>query len=125
MTYYKGEMIMFDKINFMNDTHVFVGLKEGVELKTNLLSAHVVISDSEKHILGEIVEINDTQAKMRLLGEFENGRLRNGVIRKPLLDAQVRTILEEEIPFDLKKYNVELGEFYSDGLRFSSSTRFS
>ena len=31
MTYYKGEMIMFDKINFMNDTHIFVGLKEGVE----------------------------------------------------------------------------------------------
>ena len=98
---------MFDKINFMNDTHIFVGLKEGVELKTNLLSAHVVISDSEKHTLGEIVEINDTQAKIRLLGEFENGRLRNGIIRKPLLDSQIRTILEEEIPLILGQKDAE------------------
>ena len=80
---------MFDKINFMNDTHVFVGLKDGVELKTNLLSGHVVITDQEKNTLGEIVEINEHQAKIRLIGEFENGKLRNGVIRKPLLDAQV------------------------------------
>lgn len=34
-------------------------------------------------------------------------------------------ILDEEIPFELKEYNVELGEFYSDDLRFSSSTNFS
>ncbi|MBR6516676.1 MAG: hypothetical protein IKT40_07435 [Bacilli bacterium] len=34
-------------------------------------------------------------------------------------------ILDEVVPMELKKYNVELGEFYSDGLRFSSSTRFS
>jgi len=39
---------MFDKINYMDDTHVYFGIREGAELKTNLLSAHVVISDSEK-----------------------------------------------------------------------------
>jgi len=98
---------MFDKINFMNDTHVFVGLKDGVELKTNLLSGHVVITDQEKNTLGEIVEINEHQAKIRLIGEFENGKLRNGVIRKPLLDAQVRTIEQEEIPLILGEKNDE------------------
>ena len=92
---------MFDKINFMNDTHIFVGLKEGVTLKTNLLNAHVVISDSDKHALGEIVEINATEAKILLLGEFENGKLRNGIIRKPLLDATIRPILPDEIPLIL------------------------
>ena len=66
---------MFDKINFMDDTHIYFGIKEGVELKTNLLSAHVVISDSEKHVLGEIVEVSEKQVKARLLGEFENGKL--------------------------------------------------
>ena len=34
---------MFDRINYMDDTHVYFGIKEGAELKTNLLSAHVVI----------------------------------------------------------------------------------
>lgn len=35
-------------------------------------------------------------------------------------------LLEESIPYDLKdKYDVEGYEFYSDGLRFSSSTNFS
>ena len=52
---------MFDRINYMDDTHVYFGIKEGAELKTNLLSAHVVISDSEKHVLGEIVEINSKE----------------------------------------------------------------
>jgi len=98
---------MFDKINFMNDTHVFVGIKEGVELKTNLLSAHVVISDNEKHVLGEVVEINSKEAKVRLLGEFENGKLHSGVIRKPLLDATIRMILQEEIPLILGQNDQE------------------
>ena len=34
-------------------------------------------------------------------------------------------VLEENIPLELKEYNVILGEFYSDGLRFSSYTEFS
>ncbi len=92
---------MFDKISYMNDTYVFVKLKEGVEIKKNLLSGHVVISDEEKHVLGEIVEINDKEVKVRLLGEFENGKLHSGVIRKPLLDAKIREILQEEIPLIL------------------------
>ena len=98
---------MFDRINYMDDSHVYFGIKEGAEIKTNLLSAHVVISDSEKHVLGEIVEINSKEAKARLLGEFENGKLRSGVIRKPLLDATIRTIMQEEIPLILGQNNNE------------------
>ena len=98
---------MFDRINYMDDSHVYFGIKEGAEIKTNLLSAHVVISDSEKHVLGEIVEINSKEAKARLLGEFENGKLRSGVIRKPLLDATIRTIMQEEIPLILGQNDKE------------------
>ncbi len=98
---------MFDKINFMNDTHIFVGLKAGVEIKKNLLSGHVVISDAEKNVLGEIVEINKEEVKVRLLGEFENGKLHSGVIRKPLLDASVREIAQEEIPLILGENDQE------------------
>ncbi len=110
---------MFEKINYMNDAYVFVGLKEGIEIKKNLLSGHVVISDEEKHILGEIVEINNKEVKVRLLGEFENGKLHIGVIRKPLLDATIREIAQEEIPLILgqnDQQSLYLGgsPFYND-----------
>lgn len=34
-------------------------------------------------------------------------------------------VLEEHVPYDLKNYDVECYEFYSDGLRFSSTIDFS
>ncbi len=94
---------MFDKIVFMNEGNIFVSLKEGVEIKNNLLNMHVVVSDVEKHLLGEIEEINNREVKIRLLGEFRNGELFQGVLRKPLLDAQIRGVVNEEIPLLLGK----------------------
>ncbi len=92
---------MFNKINFMNDTNIFVSIKEAVEVKNNLLNVHVVISDNEKQLLGEIEEIKDRVVKIKLLGEFRDGELYGGVIRKPLLDAEIRPLLENEIPLIL------------------------
>ena len=46
-------------------------------------------------------------AEEEFLGEFENGNLHNGVIRKPLLDATIRTVLPEEIPLILGQKNNE------------------
>ena len=99
--------MMFDRINYMDDTHVYVGIAEGAELKTNLLSAHVIISDDEKNVLGEVVEINSKEIKIRLLGEIIEGKLRNGVLRKPLLDAKTRVIQTEEIPLVLGQNDQE------------------
>lgn len=94
---------MFNKIEFMNDTNIYVSLKEDVEVKNNLLNAHVVIGDVEKQLLGEIEEIKDKKVKIKLLGEFKNGELYGGVIRKPLLDAEIRPLTENEIPLILGK----------------------
>lgn len=98
---------MFDKIVFMNEGHIFVKLKEGVEIRNNLLNLHVVISDTEKHLLGEIEEIKGNEVKIRLLGEFREGTLYPGVLRKPLLDAQIRGVVNEEIPLILGKDDAE------------------
>lgn len=88
---------MFDKITFISEQYVLVGLKTDIELKSNILSSHVVISDAEKNLLGEIVEIGDGKVKIKFLGEFSNGKLFGGIIRKPLLDATVRMVNEQEI----------------------------
>jgi len=98
---------MFDKINYMDDANIYVGIKETSELKTNLLNMHVVISDNEKHILGEITEINKSEAKIKLLGEFERTGLHIGVIRKPHLDSSIRPITQQEIPLILGQKDQE------------------
>lgn len=89
---------MFDKIEYMNDSYIYVGLNENEELKTNILNMHVAIIDKDKALLGEIEELNGKKAKIRMLGEFINGKFNGGVIRKPLLDAQIRSLLPEELP---------------------------
>ena len=92
---------MFDKISYMNDSYIFVNLSETVDLKTNILNLHVVIIDSEKALLGEIEELNGRQLKIRLLGEFIDGKLNSGITRKPLLDAKIRSLKPEELPLIL------------------------
>lgn len=104
---------MFDKIEYINDSYVFVKLKENQELKTNILNMHVAILDTEKALLGEIEELNGRDVKIRMLGEFVNGRLNGGVIRKPLLDAQIRQLRKEELPLILgfnQKDSLLIGE---------------
>ena len=96
---------MFDKISYINETSVYVDLMPGVEIKNNILSSHVVIEDAEKQLLGEISEVNQTQVSIKLLGEFTNGKLFGGIIRKPLMDAKVRSVNEQEIAIILGQTN--------------------
>ncbi len=104
---------MFDTIKYMNDSYIFVDLKEGYNVRTNILNMHVAIIDAEKALLGEIEELKGREAKIRMLGEFVNGRLNGGVIRKPLLDAGIRSLKPEELPLLLginKKDALLVGE---------------
>lgn len=96
---------MFEKISLINETSVYVDLTPGVKITNNILSSHVVIVDEEKEILGEISEVNSTQVKIKLLGEFSNGKLFGGIIRKPLMNAQIRPVNEQEIAIILGQTN--------------------
>lgn len=88
---------MFDKISYISETDIYVDLVQGVQITNNILSSHVIIQDNEKSLLGEISEVNQKQVKIKLLGEFMDGKLFGGIIRKPLLDAKIRQINEQEI----------------------------
>ena len=105
---------MFGRISFIGEDNVLVDLNEGVELKNNILSSHVVITDKEKMLLGEISELNQGKVKIKLLGEFQNGKLFGGIIRKPLLDSVTRPVNEEEI-------NIILGGNNEHGLSLGAS----
>ena len=90
---------MFDKIVYLSDNVAHVTLNKNVQLSFNIMNMHVVFQDQEKCILGEIEDIDEQLVKIRFLGEFNNNSFVSGTIRKPLLNAQVRLISQEEIPF--------------------------
>ena len=90
---------MFDKIVYLSDNVAHVTLNKNVPLSFNIMNMHVVFQDQEKCILGEIEDIDEQLVKIRFLGEFNNNSFVSGTIRKPLLNAQVRLISQEEIPF--------------------------
>ena len=96
---------MFDKISYISETAVCVDLVAGAEIKNNILSSHVVIEDEEKQLLGEIAEVNTRQVQIKLLGEFSNGKLFGGIIRKPLMNAKIRPVNEQEIAIILGQTN--------------------
>ena len=90
---------MFDKIIYLSDNMAHVSLVPNKQLSFNVMNMHVVFQDSEKCILGEIEDIDEKIVKVRFLGEFNNNKFISGTIRKPLLNANVRLINKEEIPF--------------------------
>lgn len=90
---------MFDKIVYLSDNMAHVALSKNVPLSFNIMNMHVVFADQEKCILGEIEDIDEKIVKIRFLGEFNNNRFVSGTIRKPLLNATIRLINQEEIPF--------------------------
>ena len=90
---------MFDKIIYLSDNMAHVTLSPNVPLSFNIMNMHVVFQDTEKCILGEIEDIDEKIVKIRFLGEFNNSHFISGTIRKPLLNATVRLINKEEIPY--------------------------
>ncbi len=110
---------MFDRIVYLSDKIAHVKLKENVSLAVNLMNLHIVFEDQDKKILGEIDDLNEGVAKVRMLGEYVNGSLYSGVIRKPTMNATIRVISKEEIPSILgedTEGNMLLGvsPFYND-----------
>jgi len=98
---------MFDKIIYLSDNMAHVSLAPNVPLSFNVMNMHVVFQDSEKCILGEIEDIDEKVVKIRFLGEFNNNKFTSGTIRKPLLNAHVRLINKEEIPYIMGENNNE------------------
>lgn len=122
-------MNMFDKIVYISDHSAEVKLKEQENIAVNLMNLHVIFEDNDKKILGEVDDLRDDRVTVRFLGEFVNNRLLSGVIRKPSLDANIRLITPEEIPYivgENKDGNLLIGvsPFYNDHPVYLNVNRF-
>ena len=98
---------MFERITRISDTSVYVKVGTNTSENANLLNTHLVFQDNEKALLGEIEEVSDEEIKVRLLGEFDGYSLRSGILRKPLLNATIRQVTNDEASLLFGKANQE------------------
>lgn len=96
---------MFGKILYISDNIAHVQNVGGAELAGDLMNLHVVFESKDQRILGEVIEINADIIKIRFLGEFQDSRYINGVLRKPLLSSQIRVISGGELLALVGTYN--------------------
>ena len=88
---------MFGKIKYISENVAVIENLGGDAGSTDLMNINVIFEAPDQRILGEVMEFNNTEIKIRLLGEYVNNRYVNGVIRKPLLSSKVRIINSEEL----------------------------
>ena len=93
-------------------------IKLGIELNKfqSLINLHVVMEDSDKMLVGEIIDIKEGIAYVNLIGEIIDNKFVFGVIRKPSFSAIVKLISKEKIPMIIsvadyqEKKDVFIGE---------------
>ena len=89
--------MIFGKILYISDNIAHVENISKGAITADLMNIHVVFEDKDQRILGEVIELNDEEIKIRFLGEYVDTRYVNGVIRKPLLSSTLRIINSEEL----------------------------
>ena len=89
--------MIFGKILYISDNIAHVENISKGAITADLMNIHVIFEDKDQRILGEVIELNEEEIKIRFLGEYVGTRYVNGVIRKPLLSSTLRIINSEEL----------------------------
>lgn len=89
--------MIFGKILYISDNIAHVQNASKDTITADLMNIHVIFEEAEQRILGEVIELNNEEIKIRFLGEYMGTRYVNGVIRKPLLSSKIRVISGEEL----------------------------
>ena len=88
---------MFGKILYISDNIAHVENISNGQMNSDLMNLHVIFESGTQRVLGEVVELNTNELKIRFLGEFLDGRYVNGVLRKPKLNSALRIINTAEL----------------------------
>ncbi len=89
--------MIFGKILYISDNIAHVENLSKGNITADLMNIHVIFEEKEQRILGEVIELNAQEIKIRFLGEYIDNKYINGVIRKPLLSSSLRIINSEEL----------------------------
>lgn len=110
---------MFDKIIYIGDYDAQIKLKDKETIETDIMNMPLILEDNEKSILAEVKDLLDGSVKVKLLGEIVNNKFIGGILRKPSLNANIRTLKVEELSLIVGEESfghMELGisPFYSN-----------
>lgn len=93
---------MFGSIIEIEDNHVKMQNIKG-EIEANILNYHVVFTENDRKIVGEIVGVTNTEINVFLVGEIRNEVFTSGVIKKPSFVSKCRIITKSELELIIGK----------------------
>ena len=88
---------MLGSISAIIDNTIIVDLKVDLKKVDNLINKYVIIKGTSETVVGEIIDIKDTQAYITLIGSIENNQFVFGVINKPGFNATVKLIQDSKM----------------------------
>lgn len=107
---------MLGTILSIEEDTVFVKINVDLSSVQNIVNYYVIMQDSEKMIVGEIVNLKDGVAEVNLVGEFINNRFVGGIMRKPSFASSVKLISKEKMPMiiSVPDYNERLDMYIGE-----------
>ncbi|MBQ6135067.1 MAG: ATP-binding protein [Bacilli bacterium] len=101
---------MIGTIEEIIDNTVFVKLSININNQPNLVSLHVVFEDgSERKVVGEITNTNQTRMTVTLVGEIKDNQFTAGASIKPSFKSNIRLIRKDELALLFGKQDLEQG----------------
>ena len=88
---------MLGKIIGIEDGIVSLKLELDPEKMQNIVNLYVIMEDTDKRIVGEIVGLNENIAKISMVGEIIDDKFVTGIITSISFGARVRLISKERI----------------------------
>lgn len=103
---------MLGSISEIVDNQVFIKLAIDINSQSNLINLHVVFEDDTKKIVGEIVNVSQTQLTVNIVGEIKNEKFFPGFSSKPSFKSKVRIIALNELELILGKQTTSMGQTF-------------
>ena len=103
---------MLGSISEIIDNQAFVKLAVDINSQSNLINLHVIFEDGVKKIVGEIVNVSQTQLMVNIVGEIKNEKFFPGFSSKPSFKSKVRIIALNELELILGKQTPSVGQTF-------------
>lgn len=102
---------MLGKIEEIIDNSVTIKLDIDINEQPNLVNLHVVFEDdSEKKVIAEVANVNQTKMLANVVGEISNGFFTPGASSKPSFKSKVRLIEMQELELLFGNQETDFGE---------------
>lgn len=92
------------------DNRVLIKLAIDINKQPNLIGLHVVFEDTQKHIVGEIVNVSQTEMTAVVVGELTPTSFIPGASKRPSFKSNIRLVNLNELGFILGSQEATTGQ---------------